>query len=159
MGFLWHFLCTSCPHNSWQAFTLNIMQNAVADLPASVVPLTPYCDKEVDARRQRGKYIRGAVGAVLGDDDIVVRTNSKSIVIESRSHEVRDDNEQHVSEEVIQVLQTAHQMSLSTRNMSKLERTCPQRGLMEGHSKTVAICRNGPRGIIGGAITPICRCM
>ena len=97
--------------------------------------MTPYWDLEVDARRQRLKHIRDIMGVVLGDDDIVVRTTGNGIVIESNSHEVRDDDEQHVSEEVIQVLQTAHHMSLSTRNMLKLERNCTRRELMEGHSK------------------------
>ena len=64
-----------------------------------------------------------------------MRATGNGIVIESNNHEVRDDNEQHVSEEVIQVLQTAHQMSLSTRNMLKLERNCTRRELMEGRSK------------------------
>ena len=96
--------------------------------------MTQYWALEVDARRQLWKYIRDVVGAVLGDDDIVVRTTGNRIVIESRSHEVRDDDEQHVSEEVIQVLQTAHHMSLSTRNMLKLERNCTRRELMEGRS-------------------------
>ena len=135
VGFLWHFLCTLCPHNSWQAFVLNVMQKAVADFLAIVVRVTPYWDLEVDTRRQRRKYIRDVVGAVLGDDDIVVRTTGNTIVIESSSHEVRDDDEQNVSEEVIQVLQTAHQMSLSTRNMSKFERNCTRREFMEGRSK------------------------
>ena len=36
---------------------------------------------------------------------------------------------------MIQVLQTAHQMSLSTRNMLKLERNCTRREFMEGRSK------------------------
>ena len=72
---------------------------------------------------------------MLGDDDIVVRTTGNNIVLESTSHQVRDDDEQHVSEEVIQVLQTAHQMSLSTCNMLKLDRNCTRRELMEGRSK------------------------
>ena len=135
VGGLWHFLCTSCPHNSWQASILNVMQKAVAHFLGSVVRVTPYWDLEVDARQQRRKYIRDVVGAVLGDDDIVVRTTVNGIVIESNNHEARDDDEQHVSEEVIQVLQTAHQMSLSTRNMLKLERNCTRRELMEGRSK------------------------
>ena len=97
--------------------------------------MTPYWDLEVDARRQRRKYIRDVVGAVLGDDDIVVRTTVNGIVIESNNHEVRDDDEEHVYEEVIQVLQTAHQMSLSARNMLKLERNCTRRESMEGRSK------------------------
>ena len=73
--------------------------------------------------------------ARMGDADIVVRTTGNGIVIESNNHEVRDADEHHVSEEVIQVLQTAHQMSLSTRNMLKLERNCTPRELMEGRSK------------------------
>ena len=135
MGFLWHFLCTSCPHNSWQASILNVMQKAVTNFLGSVVRVTPYWDLEVDAPRQRRKYIRDVVGAVLGDADIVVRTTGNGVVMASNNHEVRDDDEQHVSEEVIQVLQTAHQMSLSTRNMLKLERNCTRRELMEGRSK------------------------
>ena len=123
-GFLWYFLCTSCPHNSWQTCILNVMQKAFTNFLGSDVRVTPYWNLEVDARRQRRKYIRDVVGAVLGDDDIVVRTTGNGIVIESNNHQVRDDDEQHVSEEVIQVLQTAHQMSLSTRNMLKLERSC-----------------------------------
>ena len=119
MGFVWHFQCTSCPHNSWQTFILNVMQKAVAYFLASVVCVTPYRDVHVDARQQRWKYIAQVVDAVLGDDDIVVRTTGNSIVIESSSDEVRDEDEQHFSEEVIQVLQTAHQMSLSARNMLK----------------------------------------
>ena len=51
VGFLWHFLCTSCPHNSWQAFILNVMQKAVTNFLGSVVRVTPYWDLEVDARR------------------------------------------------------------------------------------------------------------
>ena len=135
MGFVWHFLCTSCPHNSWHAFILKVMQKAVPNFLAGVVRVTPYWDPEVDALRQRRKYICGVVGALLGDDDIVVSTTGNGIVVESSSHEVRHDDEQHVSEEVIQVLQTAHHMSLSTRNMLKLERNCTRRELMEGRSK------------------------
>ena len=127
VGFVWHFLCTSCPHNSWQASIVNLMQKAVANFFGSVVRVTPYWDREVDARRQRRKYIRDVVGAVLADDDIVVRTTGNGIVIESNNQEVRDDDKQHVSEEVIQVLQTAHQMSLSTRNLLKLERNGTRR--------------------------------
>ena len=44
VGFLWHFLCTSCPHNSWQASILNVMQKAVANFLGSVVRVTPYWD-------------------------------------------------------------------------------------------------------------------
>ena len=65
--------------------------------------------------------------AVLGDDDIVVRTTGNGILIESGSHELRDDDKQHASEEVFQVLQTAHHMSLATRNMLKLELNCTRR--------------------------------
>ena len=119
MGFLWHLLCTSCPHHSWQVFILIVIQKAVANFLASVLRVTPCCDLEVDARRQRRKYIRDAVGVVLGDDDIFVCTTGNGILIASSSHEVRDDDEQHVSEEVIQVLQTARDMSLSTRTMLK----------------------------------------
>ena len=97
MGFVWYFPCTSCPHNSWQAFILNVMQKAVTNFLGSVVRVTPYWDREADARRQRRKYIRDVVGAVLGDDDIVVRATGNGIVIESNNHEVRDDDEQHVS--------------------------------------------------------------
>ena len=75
------------------------------------------------------------MGVVLGDDDIIVRTTGNGIVIESISHEVRDDDEQHVSKEVIQVLRTAHHMSLYTRNMLKFERNSTRRELMEGRSK------------------------
>ena len=135
MGLLWHFLCTSCPHNFWQAFIFNVMPKDVANFVASVVRVTPYWDLEVDARRQRWKYIRNVVGVVLGHDDIVVCTTGNGIVIESSGHEVRDDDEQHVSEEVIQVLQTAQDMGLSMRNMLKLERNSTPRELIEGHSK------------------------
>ena len=58
MGFLWYFLCTSCPHNSWHASILNVMQKAVTNFRGNVVGVTPYWDLEVDARRQRRKYIR-----------------------------------------------------------------------------------------------------
>ena len=131
MGFLWHFLWTSCPHHSWQVLLGNVMQKTVAKVLDNVVRVTP----EVDVRRQRRKYIRDVVGAVLGDDDIVVHTTGNGIVIGSSSHEMRDDEEHHVSKEVIQVLQTAHHMRLSTRNMLKLERHCTRRGLLEGRSK------------------------
>ena len=135
MGFLWHLLCTSCPHNSWQAFISNVMEKAVANFLASVVRVTPYGDLEVDARRQRRKYIRDVVGALLGDDDTAVHTTGNGIVIESSSPKVRDYDVEHVSEEVIQAWQTVHHMSLSTRNMLKLERNCTRRELMERRSK------------------------
>ena len=134
VGFLWYFLCTWCPHSSWQASILNVIQKAVSNFLGSVVRVTPYWDLEVDARRQKRKYIRDVVGTLLGDDDIVVRTTGNGILMESNNHEVR---EQHVSEEVIKVLQTAHQTSLSTRNMLKLERNCTRRELMEGRSQVL----------------------
>ena len=133
--FLWHFLCTLFPQNSWRVFLLNVMQKAVANFLANVIRVTPHWDLEVDAQRQRRKYIGDDVGVVLGDDDIIVRTTGNGIVIESISHEVRDDDEQHVSEEVIQVLRTAHHMSLSTRTMLKFERNSTRRELMQGRSK------------------------
>ena len=95
--------------------------------PCQCRPCDPYWDLKGDARRHKQKYIRNVVGVVLGDDNIVVRTTGNSIVIESSSHEVRDDDEPHVSEEVIQVVRTAHHMSLSTRNMLRLERNCTRR--------------------------------
>ena len=70
---------------------LNVMQKAVANFLANVVRVTPYRDMEVDARRQRRKYIRAVVGAVLGDDNIIVRTTGNGIVMESSSHEGDDD--------------------------------------------------------------------
>ena len=158
-GFLWQFLCTSCPHNSWQASILNVMQKAVANFLGSVLRVSPYWDLEVDARRQRRKYIRDVVGAMLGDDDIVVRTTGNGIVIESNNHEVRDDKEQHVSEEAIQVLQTAHQMSLSTRNMLKLERRCTRREWMEGRRKLlpyVATAPEVPSGVVSRRSAAVC---
>ena len=157
VGFVWHFLCTSCPHNSWQASILNVMQKAVTNFLGTVVRVTPYWDLEVGARRQRRKYIRDVVGAVLGDADIVVRATGNGIVIESNNHQVRYDDEQHVSEEVIQVLQTAHQNSVSTRNMLKLERNCTRRELLEGRSKLLPYVATALE--VGGGIAPICRCM
>ena len=59
------FLCTSCPHNYWQAFILNVMQKAVANFFGSVLCVTPYWDLEVDARRQRQKCIRDVVVRAL----------------------------------------------------------------------------------------------
>ena len=159
MGFLWHFLCTSCPLNSWQASILNVMQKAVTNFLGIVVRVTPYWDLEVDARRQRRKYIRDVVGAVPGDSDIFVRATGNGIVIESNNHDVRDDDEQHVSEEVIQVLQTAHQMSLSTRNMLKLERNCTRRELMEGRSKLlpyVATALEVSSGVVSRRSAAVC---
>ena len=49
-GFLWHFLCTLCPQNSWRVFLLNVMQKAVANFLANVVRVTPHWDLEVDAQ-------------------------------------------------------------------------------------------------------------
>ena len=69
------------------------MQKAVRNFLGSVVRVTPYWDLEVDARRQRRKYIRDVVGAVLGYADIVVRATGNGIVIESNNHEVRDHDE------------------------------------------------------------------
>ena len=135
------------------------MQKAVANFLGSVVCVTPCRDLEVDARRQGPKYIRDVVGAVLGDDDIVVRTTGNGIVIESSSHEVRDDDEQHVSEEVIQVLQTAHQMSLSMRNMLNLERNCTRRELMQGRSKLlpyVATALEVSSGVVSRRSATVC---
>ena len=135
------------------------MQKAVTNFLGSVVRVTPYWELEVDARRQRRKYIRDVVGAVLGDADIVVRATGNGIVIESNNHQVRDDNEQHVSEEVIQVLQTAHQMSLSTRNMLKLERNCTRRELMEGRSKLlpyVATALEVSSGVVSRRCAAVC---
>ena len=160
VGFLWHILCTSCPHNSWQAsIFFNVMQKAVANFLGSVVRVTPYWDLEGYVRRQRRKYIRDVVGAVLGDADIVVRATGNGIVIESNNHEVRDDDEQHVSEEVIQVLQTAHQMSLSTRNMLKLERNRTRRELMDGRSKLlpyVATALEVSSGVVSRRSAAVC---
>ena len=121
--------------------------------------MTPYWDLEVDARQQRRKYIRDVVGAVLGDDDIVVRTSGNGMVIESNNHEVRNDNKQQVSEEVIQVLQTAHQMSLSTRNMLKLERNCTRREKIEGRIKLlpyVATALEVSSGVVSRRSAAVC---
>ena len=99
------------------------------------------------------------MGAVLGDDDIVVCTTGNGIVIASSSHEVRDDDEQHVSEEVIQVLQTAHHMSLSTRNMLKLERNCTRRELLDGRSKLlpyVATALEVSSGVVSRRSAVVC---
>ena len=159
VGFMWHFLCISRPHNSWWAFILNVMQKAVANFLASVVRVTPHWDLEVDARRQRRKLIRDHVGDVLGDDDIVVYTTGNIIVIESSSHEVRDDNEQDFTEEVIQVLQTAHHMSLSTRNMLKFKRNCTRMELMVGRSKRlpyVATALEVSSGVVSPQSAAIC---
>ena len=135
------------------------MQKAVTNFLGDVVRVTPYWDLEVDARRQRRKYIRDVVGDVLGDDDMLVRTTGIGIVIESNNHEVRDDDEQHVSEEGIQVLQTAHQMSLSTRNMLKLERNCTRRELMEGRSKLLPYVATAPEvssGVVSRRSAAVC---
>ena len=135
------------------------MQKAVANFLDSIVLVTRYWDLECDARRQRRNYIRDIVGAVLGNDDIVVRTTGNVIVIESSSHEVRDDDEQHVSEGVIQVLQTAHHMILSTRNMLKLERNCTRRKLMEGRSKVlpyVATAMEVSSGVVSRQSAVVC---
>ena len=159
VGFPWHLVYTSCPHNSWKASILKVMQKAVANFLGSVVQVPPYWDLEVDARRRRRKYIPDVVGSLLGDDDIVVRTTGNGIVIESNNHEVRDDNEQYVSEEGIQVLQTAHQMSLSTRNMLKLERNCARRELMEGRSKLlpyVATALEVSSGLVSCRCAAVC---
>ena len=162
-GCLWgscgSFMCTSCPQNSWQASILNVMQKAVTNFLGSVVGVTPYWDLEVDARRQRRKYIRDVVGAVLGDDDIVVRTTGNGIVIESNNQEVRDDDEKHVSEEVIQVLQTARQKSLSTRKMLKFEHNCTRRESMEGRSKLlpyVATALEVSSGVVSRRSAAVC---
>ena len=66
------------------------MQKVAAHFLASVFRVTPFWDLEVDAGLQKRKYIRDVVGAMLGDDDIVVRTTGNGIVIESSSHDVRD---------------------------------------------------------------------
>ena len=134
-------------------------RKAVANFVASVVRATRYWDLEVDARRQRRKYIGDAVGAVLGDDDIVVRTTGNSIVKESSSHEVRADNEQHVFEEGIQVLRTAHHMSLSTRNILQLEGNCTRRELMEGRRKLlpyVATALEVSLGVVSHRSAAVC---
>ena len=123
------------PSQFLAGFHSNVMQKAVANFLANVVRVTPYWDLHVDARQHKLKYIRDVVGDMLEDDDTVVRTTGNSIVIESSSHEVCDDDEEHVSEEVLQVLQTAHQMSSSTRNILKLERNCTRSELMEGRGK------------------------
>ena len=104
------------------------------------------------------------MGALLGDDDIVVRTTSNGIVIESNRHEVRDDDEQHASQEVIQVLQTAHLMSsISTSNIHaqyvKIGVQLYMKGIKRVAQQTVAMRRNGPGGFIGGGIAPVRRCM
>ena len=135
------------------------MQKAVANLLGNVVRVTPYWDLEVDARRHRRKYIRDFVGAVLGDDDIVVRTTGNGRVIHSNNHEVRDNDEQNVSEQVIQVLQTAHQMSHSTRNILKLEPNCTRRELMEGRSKLlpyVATALEVSSGVVSRRSAAVC---
>ena len=56
-----------------------------------------------------------------------------SIVMESSDTHTHGDD--HVSEDVVQTLRTARDMSLSTRNMLKLERQCTQRELVEGRCK------------------------
>ena len=111
------------------------------------------------APHQRRKYSRDVVGAVLGDDDIVVRATGNGIVIESNNHEVRDDDEQHVSEEVIQVFANGTPNEPLHTQHVKIGAQLYTKGINGGAQQTAAICRNGPGGFIGGGIAPICRCM
>ena len=73
------------------------------------------------------------MGVVLGDADIVVCSDNNSIVIESSGMHAHEDD--HISEEVVHILRTAHNMSLSKRNMLKLERQCTRKEIMERRSK------------------------
>ena len=76
------------------------------------------------------KFLQLVVGIVLGDVDIVVRTDNNSLMIEfSDMCELDDDC---ASEVVIQILCMPRDISLSTRNMLKLERQCMSRELLAG---------------------------
>ena len=106
------------------------MQKAVATFVSSVHRVTPYLELKANARRPRHKLLQLVVGTVLGAADIVVCSNNNSLVIESTKLRELDDD--RLSEEVAQILRMAHGMSLSTRNMLKLERQCTTRELLAG---------------------------
>ena len=94
------------------------MQKAVATFVGNVHHVNPYSELEADARCQRRKLIHLVVGTVLGDADNVVRSDNNSLMIEST--EMRELDDDHVSQEVVQILRRAYGMSLSRCNMVKL---------------------------------------
>ena len=130
------FVYTSCAQSAYVLVAGHIshtMQKAVATFVGSVHSLIPFWQLEADARHQRRKLLPLVVGTLLGDADIVVRSDNNSIMIES--NEMRELDDAHVSEEVVQILGMVRYMSLSTRNMLKLERQCTRRELLAGRDK------------------------
>ena len=104
---------------------LHTMQQAVAPLVGSVDPVTTYQELEAATRHQRCKLLQFVVGTVPWDADIVVRGDNNSITIElSEMRELDDDD---VSEDVVQILRMAHKMSVFTPTMLSLERKCTRR--------------------------------
>ena len=81
---------------------------------------------------------------MLRDADIVVRSDNISLVIEcSKCTELDVD---HLSEEVVQILRMVRDMSLSTRNILKLERQCTRRELVAGRDKLLC-CSDPPPNV------------
>ena len=112
---------------------------------------------EADAQRQRRKLLQLVVGTVLGDADIVVRSDNNSLMFQSSEMCKLDDY--HVSEEVVQILRMACDMSLSTRNMLKLERQCTQRELLAGRDKLlpyVATALEVSSGVVSRRSAAVC---
>ena len=70
-----------------------------------------------------------------------------------KSGEMRELDDDHVSEEVVQILQTARNMSLPTRNMLKLERQCTKRGLLAGRDKLLPYVAT-PLEVSSGVVSP-----
>ena len=94
---------------------------------------------------------------MLKDADIVVRSNNNSTMIEfSEMCEIDDD---HLSEEAVQILQMACDMSLSTRNMLKLEPQCTRRELLAGRDKLlpyVATALEVSSGVLSRRSAAVC---
>ena len=82
--------------------------------------------------------------------------NNSSMIEFNELCELEDD---HVSEEVVQILQMARDMSLSTRNMLKLERQCTRRELLTGRDKLlqyVAATLEVSSGVVSRRSAAVC---
>ena len=92
----------------------------VATFVGSVHHVTPYWELEADARCQRRKFLQLVVGTVLWGADIVVHNDNNSTMI--HPSEMRELENDYVSEVVVQYFQMACDTSLSTCKMLKFER-------------------------------------
>ena len=128
-----YVLCPLCLPISGQGPSLQTMQKAIATFVGSVHRVTPCWELEAYARRKRCKILQLVVGTLLGNAGIVVHRDNNSPTIESgEMHESDDD---HMSQDVVQILRTACDMSPSARKRLYLERQCTKKELLAGRDK------------------------